>query len=67
MCFGPSPRAIEAMSDGAAASWMYGEPENYELKQALAKYHGVSAENIVVVRMMISMTPFSRACAIVGA
>ena len=49
MCFGPSPRAIEAMSSAAAASWMYGEPENYELKQALAKHHGVSAASIVVV------------------
>jgi ribosomal protein S24E len=25
-----------------------GEPENYELKQALAAAHGVAAENIVV-------------------
>jgi histidinol-phosphate aminotransferase len=52
MCFGPSPRAIEAMASGAAESWKYGEPENYELKQALAKHHGVSAANIVVVSMM---------------
>jgi histidinol-phosphate aminotransferase len=47
--FGPSPKAIEAMASGAADSWMYGEPENYELKQALAEHHGVSASNIVVV------------------
>ena len=49
MCFGPSPRAIEAMAAGAAESWMYGEPENYDLKEALAEHHGISAANIVVV------------------
>ena len=37
------------MASGAAESWMYGEPENYELKQALAKHHGVPAASVVVV------------------
>lgn len=55
MGFGPSPRAIEAMAAEAAESWMYGEPENYELKQALAKHHGVSAANIVVVRCLAEL------------
>jgi histidinol-phosphate aminotransferase len=46
--FGPSPRAIAAMAQAAAEAWKYCDPENHELKQALAKHHGVAAENIVV-------------------
>ncbi|UWR05047.1 pyridoxal phosphate-dependent aminotransferase [Ruegeria conchae] len=46
--FGPSPRAIEAMQRAADEIWMYGDPENYELRHALAAYHGVAPENIVV-------------------
>ncbi len=46
--FGPSPRAIEAMSKAAADLWMYGDPESYDLKQALATHHGISPENIVI-------------------
>jgi histidinol-phosphate aminotransferase len=44
--FGPSPRAIEAMA--ATDIWMYGDPENYDLRQALADHHDVRPENIVV-------------------
>jgi histidinol-phosphate aminotransferase len=46
--FGPSPKAIEAMRSVAAESWQYGDPENYELKHALAKHLGVRAENIAI-------------------
>ena len=46
--FGPSPRAIEAMRAAAAEAWKYCDPENYDLKQALAAKHGVTPENIVV-------------------
>lgn len=46
--FGPSPRAVEAMSRAARDVWMYADPENHDLKQALAAHHGVSAECIVV-------------------
>ncbi|HIP24257.1 MAG TPA: pyridoxal phosphate-dependent aminotransferase, partial [Rhodobacteraceae bacterium] len=42
--FGPSPKALEAMA--AADIWKYGDPESYDLKQALAKKHGVAPENI---------------------
>ena len=28
--------------------WMYGDPENFDLKHALAKKHKVNFENIVV-------------------
>ncbi|NNK79815.1 MAG: pyridoxal phosphate-dependent aminotransferase, partial [Litoreibacter sp.] len=46
--FGPSPKAIAAMQEAAADAWMYGDPENHDLRQALAAHHGVAADNIVV-------------------
>jgi len=46
--FGPSPKAIEAMRDAASDIWKYGDPESFDLKQALADKHGVSPGNIVV-------------------
>ena len=46
--FGPSPRAIAAMEAAAAEVWKYGDPENHELRAALATHHGVGMENIVV-------------------
>lgn len=46
--FGPSPRAIAAMKEAAEGAWMYGEPENHDLKQALAAHHGVTTAHIAV-------------------
>ncbi|MFY0692255.1 MAG: pyridoxal phosphate-dependent aminotransferase [Paracoccaceae bacterium] len=46
--FGPSPKAIAAMQKAASEVWMYGDPENHDLRHALAAHHGVGAENIVV-------------------
>jgi histidinol-phosphate aminotransferase len=46
--FGPSPRAIEAMRAEAADAWKYCDPENHDLKQALAAKHGVKPDNIVI-------------------
>lgn len=46
--FGPSPRAIAAMQDEAPHAWKYGDPENYDLKQALADFHGVGFANVTV-------------------
>lgn len=46
--FGPSPRAVEAMAQAAGEVWMYGDPENHDLRHALADHHGVSPDNIVV-------------------
>ena len=40
--FGPSPRAVVAMKAAAEGAWMYGDPENHDLKQALAAHHGVT-------------------------
>ena len=45
---GPSPRAIQAMERAASEAWKYGDPENYELREALAAHHSVPAECIVV-------------------
>lgn len=63
--FGPSPRAIAAMAAAAGEAWMYGDPENHDLKLALAARHGCKPGNIVVgegidgllgylVRMLVS-------------
>ena len=46
--FGPSPLAIAAMQEAAGDAWMYGDPEAYELRTALAEANGVERENIVV-------------------
>ncbi len=47
--FGPSPKAIAAMQAAAAhEAWLYGDPENHDLKVALAKLNGVRPDNIVV-------------------
>ncbi|QPH54066.1 pyridoxal phosphate-dependent aminotransferase [Pontivivens ytuae] len=46
--FGPSPRAVEAMARAAADGWMYGDPENHDLRHALADHLGVAPGNVVV-------------------
>jgi histidinol-phosphate aminotransferase len=46
--FGPSPRAIAAMQAAAGDIWMYGDPENFDLRAALAAHHHVSPDNVVV-------------------
>ena len=46
--FGPSPRAIAAMQEAALGVRNYADPENYELRAALAAHHGVPIESIVV-------------------
>ena len=46
--FGPSEKAISAMKKQLSEVWMYGDPENFDLKHALAKKHKVNFENIVI-------------------
>lgn len=46
--FGPSPNAVAAMRAAADDNWKYSDPENFELRTALAAFHGVSIDNIVV-------------------
>ncbi|MCF6445077.1 pyridoxal phosphate-dependent aminotransferase [Nereida sp. MMG025] len=46
--FGPSPKAIAAMVQTAADIWQYADPENHDLRHALAAHHDVNAANVVV-------------------
>jgi histidinol-phosphate aminotransferase len=46
--FAPSPRVIEAVRAMAPGMWMYGDPEVFELKAALAARLGVPQANVVV-------------------
>lgn len=46
--FGPSPRVIARMQEAAGEMWKYCDPDNYELKVALARHLGVGIENVVV-------------------
>lgn len=46
--FGPSPKAIEAMSREASETWKYGDSLSYDLRMALAERLGVGAGNIIV-------------------
>ncbi|KXF78235.1 histidinol-phosphate aminotransferase [Paramesorhizobium deserti] len=44
--FGPAPSVIAAMREAAGDVWKYGDPENHDLKQAIAAHLGVSARNV---------------------
>ncbi|MCD2171978.1 pyridoxal phosphate-dependent aminotransferase [Rhizobium sp. C4] len=46
--FGPSPKAIIAMEQAARETWQYADPENYDLRVALAAHLGITANNINV-------------------
>ena len=46
--FGPSPRALVAMTGAAAQIWKYGDPASHDLRAALAAHWGCEMENIVV-------------------
>lgn len=46
--FGPSPKVLEAMRAAAPECWQYCDPENHDLKAALAAHLGVAPENVMV-------------------
>ncbi len=46
--FGPSPKAVAAMQAAATDVWKYGDPENHDLRSALAANLGVAAGNVAV-------------------
>ena len=46
--FGPSPLAVAAMAAAASGVWKYCDPENHDLKQAIAAAHGVAPSNVMV-------------------
>lgn len=45
---GMSPGARDAMREAASGNWMYSDPENFELREALAAHHGVDIRSVVV-------------------
>ena len=46
--FGPAPSVIAAMQAAAGDSWKYADPENHDLKSAIAAHLGVPFENVNV-------------------
>jgi histidinol-phosphate aminotransferase len=46
--YGPSAKAVAAMEAAAGESWKYCDPENYDLRAALARFHGVALSNVVI-------------------
>jgi histidinol-phosphate aminotransferase len=46
--FGPAPSVIEVMRQAAGETWKYTDPENFELREAIAAHHGLSSANINV-------------------
>lgn len=46
--FGPSPTVKAAMIAAVEETWKYTDPENFELREAIARHHGVSREQINV-------------------
>ena len=46
--FGPSPKAIAATQAAATEVWKYGDPENHDLRHALAAHHEIAPENIML-------------------
>ncbi len=46
--FGPSSKAVAAMRAAATDVWKYGDPENHDLRAALAAGLGVAAGNVAV-------------------
>jgi histidinol-phosphate aminotransferase len=46
--FGPAPSVLEAISAAAAGTWKYADPENFELKAALAAHLGCRPENLAI-------------------
>lgn len=46
--FGPSPKALAAIRDSAARSWAYPDPENHDLRGALAARLGVADDEIAI-------------------
>ena len=46
--FGPSPRVIAAMRQATPEVWQYCDPENHEIRSALAAHLGIAPENVMV-------------------
>lgn len=45
--FGPAPSVIAAMAAAAGQSWHYGDPENHDLRLAIAAHLGIPSANVM--------------------
>ncbi len=45
--FGPAPSVLAAMQNAAAESWHYGDPENHDLRLAIARHLGIDPLNVM--------------------
>ena len=45
--FGPSPKAKEVMREAADDIWKYADPENHDLRTALAEHYGIEQKNVI--------------------
>ncbi|HTO30789.1 MAG TPA: pyridoxal phosphate-dependent aminotransferase [Pararhizobium sp.] len=46
--FGPAPAVLASIGAAAAGIWQYNDPENFELKQALARHLGTTPANLAI-------------------
>jgi histidinol-phosphate aminotransferase len=46
--FGPAPSVAAAMAAAAGEMWKYCDPDNFDLKAALARHLGLASENVVI-------------------
>lgn len=46
--FGPAPSVLAAICEAAADTWKYADPENFDLKAALASHLGCRPENLAI-------------------
>lgn len=46
--FGPSPKAIAAMQQAATECWMYCDPDNHDLRIAIAAKLGLTPRNVTI-------------------
>jgi histidinol-phosphate aminotransferase len=46
--FGPSPKVVAAIAEAAPEVWQYCDPENHEIRSALARHLGVQPSNVMV-------------------
>ena len=45
--FGPAPSVIAAMAAAATQSWHYGDPDNFDLRQAIADHIGIAPAHVM--------------------
>lgn len=46
--FGPAPSVLDAIQSASSEAWMYGDPESFDLRQALAAKLGIELDEVVV-------------------